>query len=276
MKTWLITGATSGFGLLMAQALLDRGDQVAAASRNVGSLDDLKARHGDRLFTVALDLSNVPVITGVVDRCFERFGRIDVVVNNAGYGAFGAAEELSDEDIRRVVDTNLVGSIHVIRAALPHLRAQGGGRVIQVSSEGGQIAYPAFSIYHATKWGIEGFVESVAQEVAPFGIEFTITEPGPTETGFRNGLVRTTPVAAYEATRVGEMRRAMTGGSFARPGDPEKIAQAMIASADQTPAPRRIAFGRGSYDRIRSALVQRLAELDERRELSISTDRDVS
>jgi NAD(P)-dependent dehydrogenase (short-subunit alcohol dehydrogenase family) len=118
-----------------------------------------------------------------------------VVVSNAGYGLFGAAEEVSDAQIERQVATNLVGSIHVIRAALPHLRAQGGGRIVQVSSEGGQIAYPSFSLYHATKWGIEGFVEAVAQEVAPFGIAFTLVEPGPTGTNFAAGLEHARPMS---------------------------------------------------------------------------------
>jgi len=141
-------------------------------------------------------------------------GRIDVVVNNAGYRLFGAAEEVSDDQIRHQIDTNLIGSIQVIRAALPHLRAQGGGRILQVSSEGGQIAYPNFSLYHATKWGIEGFVEAVAQEVAPFNIECTIAEPGPAKTSFGGGLVSPPLMDVYEHTPAGEMRRAMTAGTF--------------------------------------------------------------
>ena len=165
-------------------------------------------------------------------------------VNNAAYGLFGAAEEVSDDQIRHQIDTNLIGSIQVIRAVLPHLRAQGGGRVLQVSSEGGQIAYPNFSLYHATKWGIEGFVEAVAQEVAPFDIEFTIAEPGPAKTSFGSGMVSPPPMDVYKNTPAGEMRRAFASGTFNVKGDPIKMAQAMIDSVDRSPAPKRKGAGK--------------------------------
>ncbi len=140
---------------------------MAATLRRPGALDDLIERHGDRLRVFTLDVTDTPGIRRVVSEAFEALGRIDVVVSNAGYGLFGAAEEADDGQIERQIATNLTGSIQLIRAALPHLRDQGGGRIVQVSSEGGQMAYPNFSLYHATKWGIEGFVESVAREVAP-------------------------------------------------------------------------------------------------------------
>src|SRR5690606_35139081 len=155
-------------------------------------------------------------------------------VSNAGYGLLGAAEEASDAQVRDIVDTNLIGSITLIQAALPHLRSQGGGRILQVSSEGGQIAYPAFSLYHATKWGIEGFVESVAQEVAPFGIAFTLVEPGPARTGFGDNLARTRPLAAYEGTPADGIREAL-GGSWVIKGDPKRMTDARIRLADQDP-----------------------------------------
>ncbi|MBD5633885.1 MAG: SDR family oxidoreductase [Candidatus Eremiobacteraeota bacterium] len=275
-KTWFITGTSSGFGRTMTEMLLARGDRVVATVRTEGP-DDLKSRYAEALTVVRLDVSDSAAVREVVDRAFAESGRIDVVVNNAGFGLFGAAEEVSDEQIRREIDTNLVGSIAVIRAALPHLRAQGGGRVIQVSSEGGQIAYPNFSLYHATKWGIEGFVESVALEVAAFGIEFTIAEPGPTKTGFRSGLVMAPAMTAYANTPSGEMRRARETGSTGAgamilSGDPEKIARAMIDSVERTPAPKRLAFGAGTYARIRAALTARLADLDAGREIAFSTD----
>ena len=188
-KNWFITGTSSGFGRLMTERLLARGDRVAATLRKVEALDDLKAQHGERLWVARLDVTDAAAVRRVMDQAFQDLGRIDVVVNNAAYGLVGAAEELTDDQVRLQIDTNLIGSIQVIRAALPHLRAQGGGRVLQVSSEGGQIAYPAFSLYHATKWGIEGFVEAVAQEVAPFGITFTLAEPGPTRTDFGAKIV---------------------------------------------------------------------------------------
>ena len=205
-------------------------------------------------------------------RAFAELGRIDVIVSNAGYAVFGAAEEAEDDAVARQIDTNLVGSIQLIRAALPHLRAQGGGRILQVSSEGGQIAYPAFSLYHATKWGIEGFVEAVAQEVAPFGIAFTLVEPGPAGTSFASGLVRTAPMPEYEATPAGDLRRMLADGSFKLLGDPDKMVDAMLASAAATPAPRRLTLGSGAYASIRAALQGRLAELEAQKDVALSTD----
>ena len=271
-QTWFITGTSSGIGRLLTEKLLARGDRVAAPLRKTDALDDLKARYGDRLWTTSLDVTDTPAIRDVVARAFEAFGRIDVVVSNAGYGLFGAGEEVTDAQITHPIDTNLIGSIQLIRAALPHLRAQGGGRILQVSSEGGQIAYPNFSLYHATKWGIEGFVEAVAQEVAPFGIAFTLVEPGPARTDFAAGLVSPPTMAEYDDTPAGAVRRAVTDGSFELIGDPAKMAQAMIDSTARTPAPRRLALGSTSYASIRTALEGRLAELEAQKDVAFSTD----
>ena len=273
-KTWFITGTSSGFGRALTEALLERGDRVAATLRKAGALDDLKAQYGNALWVTSLDVTDAVAVRRVVDRAFAEMGRIDVVVNNAAYALFGAAEEVDDEQIGHQIDTNLIGSIVVIRAALPHLRAQGGGRILQISSEGGQITYPNFSLYHTTKWGIEGFVEAVAQEVAPFGIEFTIVEPGPARTSFGAGLVSPPPMAVYENTPAGELRRALAAGSFALPGDPIKMARAMIDSVDRSPAPKRLTLGSSSYRKIREALVSRLAALDAQKDIAFSTDVD--
>ena len=183
-------------------------------------------------------------------------------MNNAGYGLFGAAEEVTDDQIRHQIDTNLIGSIQVIRAALPHLRAQGGGRILQVSSTGGQYAFPTFSLYHATKWGIEGFVESVAQEVAPFGIEFTIVEPGATETGFSSNRISAPVMDAYKNTPVGYVRQAVATNTFPKPGDATKVAKAIIDSVDVNPAPLRLPLGSDTYTLVRGALQKRLAALE--------------
>ena len=271
-RTWFITGASSGLGREMTEQLLARGDRVAATVRQPAVLDALKAAHGERLWVARLDLTDTPAIAATVRRAFAELGRIDVVVNNAGYAVFGAAEEASPAQVRHQIDTNLTGSIELIRAVLPHLRGQGGGRVLQVSSEGGQLAYPNFSLYHATKWGIEGFVEAVAQEVAPFHIEFTLVEPGPANTGFAAGLVHTAPMPAYQQTPAGAMRRAMADGSFAIPGNAGKIVQAMLGSVDTSPAPRRLTLGAGAYQRIRAALLERLAALDGQQAIACSTD----
>ncbi|ADB30902.1 short-chain dehydrogenase/reductase SDR [Kribbella flavida DSM 17836] len=273
-KTWFITGTSSGFGRLMTEKLLARGDTVVATVRRTGALDDLQAQYADRLDVVELDVTDSAAVRRVVDAAFTAHERIDVVVSNAGYGLFGAAEELTDEQIRQQIDTNLIGSMQLIRAALPHLRTQGGGRIVQVSSEGGQYAYPGFSAYHATKWGIEGFVEAVAQEVAGFGIEFTLAEPGPAQTEFGPGLTTGSPLEVYEPTPAGQVRRAMSDGSFELSGDPVKFVQAMIDTADQQPAPRRLTLGSSAYQNVRSALQSRLDELDRQKDLAYATDLD--
>ncbi len=173
-RTWFITGVSSGFGHQLTEQLLERGDRVIGTVRDTGKVADLLERYHETFHAELLDVTDMAAIREVVERSFAELGRIDVIVSNAGYGLFGAAEELTDEQVEHIVATNLVGSIQLIRVALPHLRAQGGGRVIQISSYGGQVAFAGNSMYHATKWGIEGFVESVAQEVAPFGIGMTI------------------------------------------------------------------------------------------------------
>ncbi|MDR3516762.1 MAG: SDR family oxidoreductase [Azospirillaceae bacterium] len=273
-STWLITGTSSGFGRLLTEKLLARGDRVAATLRRTAALDDLHARYPDRVWRAAFDMTDTPALRHSVDDAFAALGRIDTVVSNAGYGLFGAAEELTDDQIRHQIDTNLIGSIQLIRAVVPHLRRQGGGRVLQISSEGGQIAYPGFSLYHATKWGIEGFVETIRQEVAPFGITFTLVEPGPARTSFATGLVSTEPSDLYQDTPVGDLRRAWANGSFAVKGDADRMAAAMIAVAAENPAPRRLTLGAGAYASIRTALEGRLAELEQRRDISRSVDND--
>ncbi|UOQ69824.1 SDR family oxidoreductase [Hymenobacter volaticus] len=274
MQTWFITGTSSGFGRLLTEKLLLRGDRVAATLRKSAALDDLKAQYGNRLWVATLDVTDASAVRQVIDRAFTELGRLDVIVNNAAYALFGAAEEASDEQIRQQLDTNLLGSIHVIRAVLPHLRAQGGGRILQISSEGGQITYPNFSYYHTTKWGIEGFVEAVAQEVAPFQIEFTIVEPGPAKTNFGAGLVSPPPMAVYDNTPAGEVRRGLADGTFVVSGDPDKMVEAMLASVERSPAPRRLTLGRAAYAQIRAALLERLAALDAQQDIAFSTEID--
>ncbi|MGJ7572100.1 SDR family oxidoreductase [Variovorax sp. RB2P76] len=273
-KNWLITGTSSGIGRELTETLLARGDSVTATVRQPDALRELQAQHGERLRVAVLDVTDTAAVRSVVDAAFAAMGRIDVVVSNAGYGLFGAAEEVSDAQIRHQIDTNLVGAIQVIRAALPHLRAQGGGRVLQVSSEGGQLAYPNFSLYHASKWGIEGFVESVAQEVAPFGIAFTLVEPGPTKTNFGGGLVSPAPMAVYDGTPAGAIRRALASGDFAVTGDAAKMARAMADSVDQHPAPQRLALGSSTYASIGNALRERLAVLEAHKATTFATDID--
>ncbi|MFL9981796.1 SDR family oxidoreductase [Paraburkholderia sediminicola] len=272
MKTWFITGTSSGLGRLLAGRLLQRGDRVVATLRREGALDELKEQYGDQLHVLTLDVTDIRAVHSNIAAAFEAMGRIDVVVNNAGYGLFGAAEEVTDEQIDRQIATNLTGSIQVIRAALPHLRRQGGGRIVQVSSEGGQIAYPNFSLYHATKWGIEGFVESVAKEVAPFGIDFVIVEPGPTTTQFGAGLDHAEPMPDYDDTPAGDVRPAIASNSFAIRGDAGKTVAAMIVAADSAHPPLRLTLGGGAYDSIRAALAERLRGLEAQKDIAFSVD----
>ena len=272
-KTWLITGASAGFGRIMTEKLLARGDRVAATVRKPTALDDLAERYGKQLRVFILDVVDPDAVRRTVDQAFTETGHIDVVVSNAGYGLFGAAEELTDAQINRQIATNLTGSIQLIRASLPHLRAQGGGRIMQVASEGGQVAYPNFSLYHATKWGIEGFVEAVAQEVTPFGIDFVIVEPGPTGTNFGTGLDWSEPMAAYDVTPAGEGRRAMTSGSFRIKGDAERAVDAMIRAGDAERPALRLALGSTAYDNIERRLAERLAAIRAQKDVAVSADR---
>lgn len=273
-KTWFITGTSTGLGRLLTEKLLARGDTVAATVRRRDRLDDLKQQYGDRLWIGQLDVTDTGQVREVVDAAFRDLDRIDVIVSNAGYGLFGAAEEVSDAQLERQIATNLTGSIQLIRAALPHLRQQGGGRIVQLSSEGGQIAYPNFSLYHTTKWGIEGFVESVAKEVAPFGIDCLIIEPGPTETNFAIGLDRAQPLACYEDTPAGEIRRALASGAFEIKGDAIKTVDAIVAAVDAEKPPLRLALGSNAYTAIREALAERLAVLERQKTITLAADRD--
>ncbi|BES71445.1 SDR family oxidoreductase [Marinobacter nanhaiticus D15-8W] len=273
-KTWLITGASSGLGRLMAEQLLARGDRVAATARRTNKMAELQAQYPETLIIEHLDVTDTASTRATVQHLFSSMGSIDVVVSNAGYGLFGAGEEVTDDQIKHQITTNLIGSIQLIRAVLPYLREQGGGRIVQVSSEGGQIAYPNFSLYHSTKWGIEGFVESVAQEVAPFGIDFIIAEPGPTGTNFAANLVRPPLMEVYENTPAGEVRRAVDSGSFDIKGDAARTVEAMIAAADREKPALRLTLGSTAYESISNALTRRLAELTSQRDIALSADSD--
>lgn len=273
-KTWFITGTSTGLGRILTERILERGDRVVATLRQPDALKALTEKYTEQLCVLTLDVTDTHAINTVVADAFQCVGHIDVVVSNAGYALFGAAEEASDAQIERQIATNLLGSIQLIRSVLPHLRAQGGGRIVQVSSEGGQIAYPNFSLYHATKWGVEGFVESVAQEVAPFGIDFLIVEPGPTGTNFVEGLDRAQIMACYENTPAGEVRRAVASGAFAIKGDAYKTVDAMIAAADATHPPLRLALGSTAYTSISQALTLRLDLLEGQKDVALSADRN--
>jgi NAD(P)-dependent dehydrogenase (short-subunit alcohol dehydrogenase family) len=272
-RTWLITGANSGFGRQPAEQTLARSDRVVGTARDVVKVADLGQRYPETFRAETLDVTDTAAIRDVVERSFARFRRIEVIVSNAGYGLFGAAEELSDEQVDRIIATNLVGSIQLIRATLPHLRAQGGGRVIQISSYGGQVAFAGNSMYHATKWGIEGFVESVAQEVAPFGIGMTIVEPGGARTEFRYGsaqMAQLTPT--YDNNLAHAFLRMLDPKNGLAPGDPARMAARIIESIELEPAPLRMVLGSQALEGTLSTLRKRVAGFEAQRELAASTD----
>ncbi|MFQ1000586.1 SDR family oxidoreductase [Modestobacter sp. SSW1-42] len=272
-RTWLITGVGSGFGRRLTEQLLARGDRVAGTVRRPDAVADLREVHGGTFSVHVLDLTDTDRIRGVVDEAAARWGRLDVVVSNAGYGLFGAAEELTDAQVTHQLDTNLLGSVQLVRAALPHLRAAGGGRVLQLSSSAGQAAWPGSSLYNATKWGVEGFCEALAAEVAPFGIGVTIVEPGGARTDFGHGGLRfAEPLAAYDVSPAAAVRAFRDGGPPGVVGDPGRMAAAMIASVDQSPAPLRLVLGSDAWTAITGSLEARLADVRRQRDTAPATD----
>jgi NAD(P)-dependent dehydrogenase (short-subunit alcohol dehydrogenase family) len=272
-RAWFITGVSSGFGREMTEQLLDRGDRVAGTVRDLDSVRGLAEKYGDRFWSAHLDVTDTGEIRKVVDAAFNALGTIDVVVNNAGYGLFGAAEELTDDQVVHQIGTNLLGSIQVVRSALPHLRSQQQGRIIQISSFAGQAALPGASLYNASKWGIEGFTEALMAELSPFNIGVTIIEPGSGRTRFRDGSAQFgSAEPAYEGTPAAAVRALMKDGTRPSPGDPAKMAAIIIGSVDTTPAPKRIVLGSDSYGILVNALTQRLADIEAQKDLAASTD----
>ena len=270
-RTWLITGVSSGFGYEMTKLLLERGDTVIGTVRKKDRAQALLEKYPDTFDCKLLDVTDVPAVHRTVKEAFEAHGKIDVVVSNAGYGLFGAAEELSDEEIDRIVATDLVGAIQVIRSSLPYLRRQGGGRIIQVSSYGGQVAYAANSMYHACKFGIEGFCESVAQEVRKFNIGMTIVEPGGARTEFRYGSARVADLMP-EYEHVHGFLNMLDKKKGLAPGHPVKMAQRMIESVDVDPAPLRVVLGSQALRATIERLEERLADYRSQTALAASTD----
>ena len=271
MKTWLITGVSSGFGKAMTKQLLERGNRVVGTVRNRNKVQDLLTAYPETFDCELLDVTDVPAVHRIVSVAFEKYGRIDVVVSNAGYGLFGCAEELSDAEINHILATNLTGSIQLIRSAIPYMRLQGGGRIIQISSYGGQVAYAANSLYHATKFGIEGFCESVAQEVAQFGIGVTIVEPGGARTEFRYGSAKVACLMPeYESCHA--FMDMLDASKGLAPGDPEKMAARIIESVTKGKTPLRMVLGSQALQATITRLEERLEEYKKQKALAASTD----
>ena len=241
-KTWFITGASRGFGREWTIAALERGDKVAATARDTSSLDDLTSTYGDALLPLQLDVTDRAADFAAVQQAHDAFGRLDIVVNNAGYGHFGMIEELSEADFRDQIETNLFGAMWVTQAALPFMREQGSGHILQVSSIGGISAFPLVGAYHASKWGLEAFSQTLSQEVADFGIKVTLIEPGGFSTDWAGPSAKhSEELEAYADVRTKVMEQ--RGQRNAEPGDPQASAAAVLRLVDADNPPLRCFFG---------------------------------
>jgi len=263
-KTWFITGASRGFGRIWAEAALKRGDKVTATARRLEDVADLKERFGDAVLPMALDVTDSEQVPQVVQRAYKHFGRLDVLVNNAGTSLFAATEEAGDQQIRDLFDANYLGMVRVLRSALPLLRKQGNGHILGVSSGLGITALPLIGFYCATKWAVEALHESLAQEVKPFGIRVTLVEPGAYATDFgKSGQIADAlePYAEFRKqflTRLANLER----------GDPEATAEAVLKLVDTNDPPLRLGLGNTILPRARDAYRERLATWEAWEEVS--------
>jgi NAD(P)-dependent dehydrogenase (short-subunit alcohol dehydrogenase family) len=267
-RTWFITGASRGFGREWAIAAMERGDSVAATARDTSSLDDLAERFGDRLLGLRLDVTDRGGVFDAVGRAHERFGRLDIIVNNAGYGQFGMVEELSETEAREQIETNLFGALWVTQAALPFLREQGGGHILQVSSIGGISAFPNIGMYHASKWALEGLSQALAQEVGGFGIHVTLIEPGSYSTDWAGSSAsHATALPVYDEVREQAANRPSRRGT---PGDPVATRAAVLKIVDSDDPPLRVFFGKTPLGIATADYESRLATWNEWQPLSIA------
>jgi NAD(P)-dependent dehydrogenase (short-subunit alcohol dehydrogenase family) len=254
-KVWFVTGASRGFGRCIVNDALERGDKVVATARDLSTLDELSNRYGDALFPLELDVNDREADGSAVRSAHEHFGRLDVVVNNAGYGHFGYLEEVTEEEARAQIETNLFGPLWITQAALPILRAQGSGHIVQISSIGGVAAFPGIGIYHASKWGLEGFSEALAAEVAEFGIKVTLVEPGGYATDWGGSSASfSAPNPVYQPFR-DAMQSASAAAELGQPGG---VADAVLAVVDAVDPPLRILCGNLAFDLANSTYGDRL------------------
>jgi NAD(P)-dependent dehydrogenase (short-subunit alcohol dehydrogenase family) len=241
LKTWFITGTSRGFGWEWAIAALDRGDKVAATARDIASLDDLVAKYGEAILPIQLDVTDRDADFAAVKQAHEYLGRLDVIVNNAGYGQFGMVEEISEQEIRAQLETNLLGALWVTQAALPYLREQGSGHILQVSSIGGISAFLGTGAYHASKWALEGLSQSLAAEVAGFGVKVTLIEPSGYSTDWAgSSAMHAKELAAYEPVR---QQAAQARARRFTPGDPAATRHAILRLVDTPNPPLRLFLG---------------------------------
>ena len=266
-KIWFITGTSRGFGREWAIAALDRGDKVAATARSTDSLSDLVEQYGDAILPLELDVTDKAAVDAAVEKTLDTFGRIDVAINNAGYGHFGLVEEVTEAELRAQLETNLFGAVWVTQAVLPAMRAQHAGHIIQVSSIGGITAFPLVGAYHASKWALEGISQSLSQEVAGFGITVTLIEPGGFSTDWSGSSAKTSqplPEYADVHTAVAEARRTR----MAQPGDPAATRGPILEIVDAEKPPLRVFFGTSPIGIAKADYASRIALWDEWQPLS--------
>ncbi|MFF0754035.1 SDR family NAD(P)-dependent oxidoreductase [Streptomyces sp. NPDC004267] len=264
-KVWFVTGSSRGLGRAFVEAALSRGDRVAATARDTSRLDGLVAAHGGAVLPLALDVTDRAAVHEAVRRAAEHFGRLDVVVNNAGYGLFGAVEELGERELRDQLETNLYGPLWVVQAALPRLRAQGGGHIVQISSVGGVTAMALGGGYHASKWALEALSESLAQEVAPFGIRVTLVEPGSFATDAMTSVVHAGADPLYQGLR--EQFAAFAKDLDA--GDPAAAGRALLKIVDAENPPLRVFFGGQGHELLTQVYADRLRTWEAWQDLAV-------
>ncbi|MEV4011816.1 oxidoreductase [Nonomuraea angiospora] len=273
MSIWFITGCSTGLGRALATAVLERGERVALTARDPRQVADLVAEHGDRALALPLDVTDKAQIAAAVERAESAFGRIDVLVNNAGYGYLAAVEEGRDDEVRALFDTNVFGLVDVTKAVLPGMRARGSGHVVNISSLGGLAAFGATGYYHATKFAVEGLSESLAAEVAPLGIKVTIVEPAAFRTNWSGPSMRQSPVHIDDYAETAGTRRASTLATYGhQPGDPVRAAEAIITAVRAAEPPLRLLLGRAAYEIASARLDTLRTGFEAWRHVTLSTD----
>src|SRR5467141_3672344 len=272
-KVWLVTGSASGLGRNIAEAVLESGDRLVATARDTKRLDDLVKKYGDRVRAVPLDVTDESAAQAAVQTAVAAFGRLDVVVNNAGYGDIAPFEQLSSERFKAVMDTNFYGVVNVTRAALPIMRKQKSGCILQISSVGGRLALPGSSAYHAAKWAVGGFTESLAQEVAPFGVKVCALEPGGMRTNWGTRAHQDIPelLSDYEPS-VGAVVQTLKSHWGQENSDPAKVAQVIIRLASSDRLPPHLFLGSDAIHYAGQAEAARAADTERWREISVSID----
>ena len=271
-KVWFITGSNSGFGFSLTKAVLEKGDKVVATTRHPEQIKDLVEQYPDTAKAVTLDITKADEISSAIDTALATFGRVDVLVNNAGFGTLGAVEEIEDEQVRLQFEVNCFGTLNLTRAMLPHFRQRKSGHILNVSSVGGFTSFPGTGIYSATKFAIEGYSEALAKEIAPLGINLTLVEPGAFRTEFAGDSLATpeNQIEDYEET-AHKFVKMQEQSSGEQPGDPDKAAQAMIKVVESDNPPMRLVLGGDALEATRKKMKSFQQELEEWKEVTLST-----